>query len=697
MKRGSKILDTFAGGIVKHRKIIIILFVIAAAVCAPLATTVQVNYDLADYLPPEARSTEAIDVMNSEFDQALPNTQVLLYDTTIPEALKYKEALAQTEGVVEVLWLDDTVDVRQPLATYDASTVEGYYKDGSALFQVSVAEEAETVAIPAIRALVGESGAVAGEAASDVAMHEATVSEVLGAFAIILPAILIILILATGAWIEPLLFLAAIGFAVVLNMGTNVIFGDVSFMTNSVSPILQLAVSLDYTIFLMHAFERQRKVQPSAELAMKEAIKESFSSIAASGSTTLFGFLALLAMQFLVGADLGINLAKGIIFSFVSVIVLLPALTLACLKVLDKTKHRAFTPSFAGAGRFFVRVSPLIAIVVILTVVPSFLGQQKTEFLYGKDSIAENSDVGIAAQEIEGIFGKTTTLVELVPRGDTGRELMLAEEIEALPHITSVTSYATTVGASIPTAYLSKDIVGQFYSANYARIIISTNTDTEGDAAFGTVQELEAVSAKYYGAENIYTVGSPATLLDMKNTVSSDTLRVNLLAIAAIFLVLLITFRSLLLPIILVLTIESAIWINLAIPYFTGEPINFIGYLVLSSVQLGATVDYAILLTTTYRRLRQELPARKAITQALGTSFKSILVSATILAICGFALSITTTNAAVADIGVLLCRGTILSAVMVLCFLPAMLIFFDKAIAKTTYKSNFYFDKGKII
>lgn len=696
MTKKPQILDAFAGGVVRHRRFIIAVFVIAALLCVPLALTVNVNYDLADYLPPEARSTQALDIMSEEFDQALPNTQVLLYDVSIPEAIAYKEALSEVEGVDLVLWLDDVVDIQVPLETVDADTVKSYYKDGNALLQVSIAEGAEKDTIPAIRELVGNGGAVAGDAASNVAMQEAAVSEVLGAFAIIIPAILLILILTTSSWIEPLLFLAAIGFAVILNMGTNVIFGEISFMTQSVSPILQLAVSLDYTIFLMHSFARHRKAQPSAERAMKEAIKESFSTIAASATTTLFGFLALLAMQFLIGGDLGINLAKGIVFSFISVVVLLPALTLALLGVLDKTRHREFTPAFAGAGRFFVRISPVVAIVVVLVLTPAFLGQQKTEFLYGKDSIAENSDVGAASREIEEIFGKTTTMVELVPRGDTGRELELASSIADIPQVTSITSYVTTVGESVPSEFVDSAVSGQFYSENHARLIINTNMESEGDVAFEVVREVQALSSKYYG-DGAYTAGQPATLLDMKDTVSNDTLRVNLLAISAIFLVLLVVFRSLLLPLILVLTIEGAIWINLAIPYFVDEPINFIGYLVLSSVQLGATVDYAILLTTTYKRLRQKMPARPAITEALGTSFKSILVSATVLALCGFALSVTSTNAAVSDIGVLLCRGTVLSAIMVLCFLPAMLIVLDKPIAKTMHKADFYYAKGKKI
>jgi predicted RND superfamily exporter protein len=690
METGLKILNGFADGIVRHRKAVILLFCLAALICAPLAMTVKINYDLADYLPEDARSTHAVQILSEEFVQPIPNTQVLLYDVSIPEVLAYKELLAQVEGVTEVSWLDDMADIHQPLITQNSALVEDYYKDGNALVRLNIAEASVKDTIPAVREVVGSAGAVAGDAASSQAMQQAASSEVLGAFAILLPAVLLILILTTTSWLEPLLFLAAIGFAIILNMGTNVVFNDISFMTNSVSPILQMAVSLDYTIFLMHAFARQRKVQPNAELAMKAAIGESFTSIAASASTTLFGFLALLAMQFLIGADLGINLAKGIVFSFISVVVLLPALTLVCLKALDKTAHRPFTSSFAGASRFFIRLSPVVAVVTVLVVAPAFLGQQQTEFLYGKESIAENTSVGVATREIEEIFGKTVTLVELVPRGEAGREAELAERLKALPHVSSVASYATTVGTGIPPEFLSENIRNQFYSAQYARMVLGTNAGTEGKDAFDTVEAIQDISAEFYG-EAAYTAGMPATLLDMKETVSSDTLRVNLMAVAAIFLVLLVTFRSLLLPIILVLSIESAIWINLAIPYFFDLPINFIGYLVLSSVQLGATVDYAILLTSTYMRLRRQMPARAAISQALSVSFKSILVSATTLAICGFALTITTTNPAVADIGTLLCRGTILSAFMVLCFLPALLIVFDRLVAKTTYRANFYY------
>ncbi|MDR2673068.1 MAG: MMPL family transporter [Coriobacteriales bacterium] len=683
------ILDKLATGIVAHRKVIIAVFLVAAIVCVPLALTVKVNYNIADYLTKDAQSTKAIQIMADEFSQDTAVATVMLYDVDIPQALAYKDALAHLDDVSEVSWLDDVIDVHKPLQTASQATVETYYKDGNALLTVNVVKGSEKQSIPQIRELVGSAGVVAGDAASNQAIQEAAFTEVLGAFAILLPAILILLILSTTSWLEPLLFLLVIGVSIAINMGTNVAYGQVSFMTNSVSPILQMAVSLDYAIFLLHAFARQRKVHPDISVAMKYAIKESFTAVAASASTTLFGFIALVFMQFQIGADLGLNLAKGIIFSFLAVIILLPALTLCCTKLLDKTRHRELSPSFGKVGKLFVKLSFPLAVAVALCVVPAFLGQQHTGFLYGKDSIAANSAAGRATQETQDVFGQNTAVVVLVPTGDVSRELQLSQDLESTDHVTSVISYPITVSAQIPPQILSQDITERFYSDEYARIVVNTDTASEGDVAFATVEAIQDLTRSYYG-DTAYTAGQSVTLYDIKLSVSSDTLKVNLIAIAAIFLALLVSFRSLLLPILLILTIESAIWINLALPYFTDTPINFIGYLVLSSVQLGATVDYAILLTSTYLRRRRQMPARPAIIDALGTNFKSILVSATTLAVCGFALNFTTTNPAVADIGVLLLRGTILSFVMVVCFLPALLVLFDKAIAKTTRKSGFF-------
>lgn len=250
-------------------------------------------------------------------------------------------------------------------------------------------------------------------------------------------------------------------------------------------------------------------------------------------------------------------------------------------------------------------------------------------------------------------------------------------------------SYVTNIGADIPPECLGDDITGQFYSENYARIIVHMDTPAEGDVAFKTVENINEKTKSHYGTA-FYALGQSANLYDMKNIVQKDNTVVNLIAVIAIFIVLLVTFKSAILPIILVLTIEAGIWINLAIPYFNGTPINFLGYLVLSTIQLGATVDYAILLTNTYLRNRKQMLKREAIGVSLGESFKSILVSALTLSTAGFTLYATSSNSAIADIGLLLGRGTLLSFAMVVCFLPTLLVVFDKAIEKTTVKTKFY-------
>ena len=681
-------MERIAAFIVTKRKAIIVVFVVLALVCSPLILFVKVNYNIIDYLPESSQSTKALAIMDEEFNDVVPNTKVMVSDVSIPEALIYKEEFAKVTGVTAVRWLDDLVDIKQPLEFADKDTVEQFYKNGNALFDLAITKGDEQDAITALQDIVGPDNAVGGEAASLAAIQDAAVKEVLNAFIILIPAIIIILALSTSSWLEPLLLLLSIGVAIILNMGTNIIFKDVSFITSSVSPILQMAVSLDYSIFLLHSFADYRKQYKDVNKAMTHAIATSFSTVASSGMTTLFGFLALTFMQFLVGADLGINLTKGIVFSFLTAIVFLPAVTLGAYKLIDRTKHRPLSPSFENVHRVLSKVAIPVTVVALLMVVPSFLGQSRTDFLYGAESAGGGTRSQFDTEKINEEFGDTNTIVMLVPRGDVATERMLGDSLLELNHITSVLSYAQTVGAEIPPEILDPAIVDQFYSENYSRLIIYSDIPPEGDLTFETVGQIRDVASEYYGDE-AYTLGRSANLYDMKDVVQSDNLRVNLIAVVSIFLVLMITFRSLILPFLLTLTIETAIWINLAIPYFANTQVNYIGYLVLCTVQLGATVDYAILLTNTYLRFRKTMPKRGAISKALGTAFKSILVSATTLSLAGFTLFYMSTNPIVRDIGLMLGRGTLLSFVLVVCFLPLMLQIFDPLIGKLTLKSSF--------
>lgn len=677
--------------VVRKRKIVILIFLLLAVASAVVFPMVGVNYNMVDYLPQGAQSTTAIEIMDTEFGAKMPNGKVMISGVTVREALEYKAQLAAVEGVDSVAWLDDAVgaDVlaTTPVEFLDAALLKNYYRDDTALYSIEIHSGKETDAVAAIRDIIGENNAVAGEAVNIATSQQMAVTEVIKAFAILLPVIFAILILTTNSWAEPLLFLASIGVAVIINMGSNIFFGEISFITRTVSPILQLAVSLDYAIFLLHSF-REFRLTYEPEEAMKRAMKEAVSAIAASAATTVFGFLALTFMRFQIGGDLGINLVKGVLLSFVSVMIFLPALTLSCIRLIDRTAHRPLVPALRGAGKHLLQISLPLLVAAVIVVVPSFLAQSNAEFMYGAGSAAEASRAGQDELKIEDRFGKENLLALLVPRGDTGAEVELCAELQEIPHVTGLVAYVTTVGAEIPPEYLSADITGQFYSEGYARIILYTDTADEGDAAFATVGEIRDTAARHY--DHAYLAGESATLYDMKNVVSTDTRIVNLCAVLGIFLVLLLTFRSLTIPLFLLFTIETAIWINLSFAYFTGNAFSFIGYLVISTVQLGSTVDYAILLTDRYLENRKSLPKKEAMQTALGNNLWAILTSAAILSMAGFTLAMTSTNPIIAELGTLLGRGTLLSLLMVTCVQPALLTLFDLVIQKTTLAHGFH-------
>lgn len=684
-------MDRYIHFIIAKRKAVVALFLLAALACAALIPSVKVNYDMADYLPPSAQSTKAVAIMEEQFTQDMPNANVLVRDVDVPRALALKDEIAQVEGVESVLWLDDAADVAVPLPMLDADTVKTYYRDGAALFQVTVAEGAESQAIPALRALIDKEGpgnAVSGDAADTAQMRASMVEQVLAAVAILVPVILLLLVLSTLSWIEPVLFIAAIGVSILINMGTNIAFGEVSFVTFSVSPILQLAVSLDYAIFLLHAFAAERGRTPDVAEAMARAMRASMPTIAASATTTLFGFAALAFMQFQIGADLGINLVKGIVLSFVTVMALLPALTLLLCKTIDKTAHRPLMPSFRNVDRGLRKVRIPALLVVLVLIVPAFLGQSHTVFSYQNSVPDPGLRAGADIQAVNETFGKQNAIAVLVPRGDVAAEAALSDDLAQLEHVTSVLSFASIVGADVPEGFLDPGVVEQFYSPDFARIVAYVDTEVEGDTAFATVEAVQRAAAQHY--DEFYTAGQSANLYDMKNIVAVDNVVVSLVAVVAIFLVVMITFRSLALPVVLLLAIESGIWINLAIPYFTGTEVNFIGYLVINTVQLGATIDYGILLTTHYLAHRRATPAREAVKRALGETFPSLLVSAGILATAGFALAFSSSISAVSSLGLLLGRGALLSLALVTCFLPGLLVYLDPIIRRTTWHANFF-------
>ncbi len=667
-------------GITKHPKLLLTVYLCIFAVCLVLSRLVSVNYEMNDYLPQDTPSTQAIAVLEREFPGGIPNARVMISDVTVPQALDYKEKLAAIPGVTAVSWLDDAADVTVPFSMLDADTVETYYRDGAALYSVTIEDDALIDAVAAIRALIGQDNAVTGNAVSTADAMTNTVSEIRIIAVLSVLFVLVVLLLTTHSWLEPLLVLGSLGVAIGINSGTNLLFGEISFVTNAAGSILQLAVSLDYSVFLIHRFEECRARESDPAAAMVDALTKSASSIFSSGLTTVIGFLALVLMRFRIGPDLGLALAKGVAISLLTVFVFTPALVLCCCGLLEKTRHRSLLPDLHGFGRFTRRVSRPLAVLFALAIVPAFLASNANDYYFGSSHIfREDSTLGADTAQIEAVFGKSDTYVLLLPGADTAREAALSADLRALPNVTDVLSYVDLAGPEIPPSYLEESQYSQLFSGNYSRMVLSVAVPYEGDETFALVESVRAVAQHYY-PDAYYLAGAGVSTYDLMTTVTGDMFKVNLVAIGAVFLILLCTLRSLLLPALLVLSIETAIWINLAVPYFSDSPLFYIAYLIISSVQLGATVDYAILLTDRYRENRRTLEKHAAAVQTVADVTVSVLTSGSALTVVGLLLGFLSSNQLLAQLGTLIGRGALFSLAIVLFVLPGLLLVFDRLI-----------------
>lgn len=675
-------MEKFYKGVVKHKTVIIIAFIFCSVLCFFLKNLVAVNYDMNEYLPSDAKSTVALDIMQEEFDGGIPNARVMIRNVTIPEVLEYKEKLEQVAGVTDVTWLDDSVDITVPLSMQDADVVSNYYKDNNALLNITIEENARIDAVSAIREIIGEDNAMTGSAVSTAISTTNTVTEIqrISAFAVLF--VLFVLLITTTSWLEPLIILIGIGIAVIINGGSNLIFGEISFVTNAAGSILQLAVSLDYSVFLIHRFDECRKEYADSETAMVQALCKSTTSILSSGLTTVIGFLALILMQFKLGPDLGLALAKGIAISLLTVFIFMPAFILATYKWMDKTRHKSFMPSFRGLGQLVRKITLPLVCVFVIVIVPSYLASNENSYYYGSSHIyGAGTTYGKDSATIEKVFGKSDTYVLLVPKGDNQTELELSSELKSLPQVTEILSYVDTVGAEVPTEYLDEHTLSLLYSEHYSRFVITVDADYEGDDTFALVEKIRKIADTYYPDET-YLAGEGVSTHDLMTTITDDMVKVNLLAIGAVFLVILLTTKSVFIPIILVAAIETAIWLNLAVPYFTDSRVFYIAYLIISSVQLGATVDYAILMTDRYKENRLILEKKEAIVQTISDVTVSILTSGSALTVVGLLLGYLSANGLLAQLGIFLGRGAIFSLFIVFFVLPGLLMIFDKLIIR---------------
>lgn len=672
--------------IVKHYKVILFIFVILSVLSIFSSLLVDVSFSMQDYMPADSDAMKNISEMNDQFEEPIPNLRIALEDVTVPQVMEYKEKLSNLDTVRLVMWIDTFTNSYTPVELLDKSLTDEYYKDSNALLQVAVEYQNSKAALDEIKSITEYKAHYEGALVEESSAQNSVDSEISSIVAFVGPIILLILVLSVKSWIEPIILILSIGIAILLNMGTNVIFSEVSFITQSVAGILQLAVSLDYAIFLLHEYRHQKEHIEDDDIALENAIEISAGAVISSAMTTVFGFLALVFMRFGLGKDLGFVLAKGIGFSLLSVVFFLPALIKMMRKLIVKTEHRDFLPNFRPLSKIIVN-SRWVIIIILIIVPIAFLGQLRNEFTYGMGAYEEGSVEQLDEQFINDTFGKNMQIALLVPKGDIVKEAELIEEIERFPLITSVQSYTEQVGQMLPSEIPPSVAIESLFSDKYSRIVINSSTETEGREAFDFVNRLKEIVGNYY--EDYKLIGEPIVMEEMSRIIDKDNSLVNLLAIISIAIVIMINFKSISLPILLVLTIEASIWINLALPYFTNTNLSFIGYLVISSIQLGATVDYAILYTNNYLEYRKTMDKKEALITTGAKVYGSLIPPSVILTVTGVILSITSSISIVSELGRVLGRGAFLSLIMVMVLLPILLYYFDSLVAKTTYKSNF--------
>ena len=676
-------MQSFYRKIVNHPRIILIVFVVAALCGAVLQGMVAVNYDMNDYLPPDSASTRALDLLGEEFEGGIPNARVMVRDVSVAEALTYKERFRAVDGVTDVTWLDDVADVHTPLSMLDQDEVETYYCDGCALCTLTIEDDRRVQAVDDLRAIIGDENAMSGAAVSTAVATTSTVNEIrmITVFGVLF---VLLVLLSTTSWIEPLVVLCSLGVAIMINNGSNLIFGEISFVSNAAGSILQLAVSLDYSVFLIHRFEECKKQVADECEAMVRALCMSTGSILSSGLTTVIGFLALCLMQFQIGPDLGLVLAKGVAISLITVFVFSPALILSTHRLMERTRHRYLLPSFRTLGKVVYRLMIPAVLIFLLLIYPANRASNSNEYYYGSAHIfGPDTQLGADTAAIEETFGKSDTYVLMVPRGDVVRERQLSDELQAIPEVTSILSYVDVAGTTIPTEFVGEDTLKLLMSENYSRLVLSVDADFEGPATFKLIDRIREVVEKWYpGAWKL--AGEGVSTEDLMGTVTADMGKVNFLAIAAVFVVLLLSMKSVSLPVILVLAIETAIWINLSLPYFFDKTIFYIAYLIISSIQLGATVDYAILFTDRYLEHRRTMGKRDAIVSTVSAVTASILTSGMTLTVVGFLLGYLSTHGLLSQLGMFLGKGTLCSLAIVFFVLPGLLYLLDGLIRRTT-------------
>ncbi len=691
----------FSKAVVKYR---VIILVIALAAMIPSLfgyINTRVNYDMLNYLPGDMETIVGQDELMNDFGKGAFSL-IILEDMSVRDVSVLKEKIEKVNHVDSVVWYNSIADVSIPMEILPESIYNAFNTDKSTLmavfFDSSTSADVTMDAIREIRSVAGKQCFVSGLSAMVTDLKDLCEREepIYVAIAVVLALVAMMLLLDN--WMIPVVFLASIGMMIILNLGSNVLLGEISYITKALSAVLQLAVTMDYSIFLWHSYNEAtskiKKTDGSGQLekedklnAMAEAIHNTLTSVVGSSITTIAGFIALCFMSFTMGRDLGIVMAKGVVLGVIGCVTVLPAMILILDKPLSKLMHRSLIPNMDKFSSLVIKRFPVFLIIFVIITVPAYIGYNRTqnEVYYDMaDSLPQDLDYAIANSKLKNDFNVASTHMLLVDAKLSAKDTRaMCKEMEKVDGIKYVLGLDSLIGSGVPKDILPKSLKSLLESNKWKLILVNSEYRVASDPVNEQITKLNTILKKYDKSGML--IGEAPCMKDMIDTTDRDFKVVNIISIAAIFIIIALVEKSISLPFILIVVIEAAIFINLGLPHYLGDSLPFIAPICISTIQLGATVDYAILMTTRYKKERIEgLSKADAVKIALSTSIPSIIVSGMGLFSATFGVAVYSDIDMISSMCILLARGAIISVVMVVLTLPAMLMLFDKLIIKTT-------------
>lgn len=681
-------MDRFSTAVVKHRKIILIVCVLLLipSVFGMLGT--RINYDMLTYLPKNLDTVKGQDILMDDYGKGAFSI-IVVQDKTPAETAAIKNKIEKVDHVDSVIWYNTLLSTDVPMEIIPDKYYEAFNKDGGTLmavfFDSSTSADETIEAIGQIRHLSGNDSYVTGMSALVKDLKDLCEQEEPHYVGLAVICAVIAMMLLLDSWMIPVIFLVSIGMAIMYNLGTNIFLGEISYITKALSAVLQLAVTMDYSIFLWHSFEEEHEIQGDKELAMATAIKHTISSVIGSSVTTIAGFIALCFMSFTLGKDLGIVMAKGVVFGVIGCVTTLPALILVFDNIIEKTRHRSIIPDMKKLSTFVVKKSPIFLAIFLLVLGPAIYGYNNTNIYYDMaGALPKDMNYVISNNKLMDQFDLGNAHMLLVDKDMKKSDVQeMVGELEEVKGVKAALAMDSLVGTQIPDEIFPDEVKSTLKSGKYQLMLVMSEYRTASKEVNRQITAMNEI-VKSYDDEGMI-IGEAACTKDLMKTTNRDFAIVSAISVVLIFIIIAIVLKSGSLPLILVATIYFAIFINLGLPYYTGTWLPFIAPICLSTIQLGATVDYAILMTTRYKRERLGGKGRdEAVITALSTSIPSVLVSALGFFAATFGVSVYSELDIISSMCSLMARGAVVSMLAVIFILPAFLKLFDGLIIKTT-------------